>query len=154
MEKSKLLLGTYDAKLTKLRVNPKCKRTEVSYKLKMYDEKLQKLIKRKMMFEDVAAIEFRMNYFDNPMGAEVFGFYEIFAREEKEALLERNFVFRKEGFLYHENYEYEEEDSHDMLNYKSEYEKVRKNLDKYHLFQQQTTGGIYLILAKKWSVKS
>ena len=153
MEKSKLLLPTFDAQLSELKVNPKCIGTKVSYKLKMYDQEAQQNVTKVMCFEDVAAIEFRMNYFDNPIGAEVCGFYEIFSPKEKEELLERNFIFRRDGFLFHGDYDYDENNEHDILNYRESVEEIYKVISEYRLFQQQTTGGIYLLLAKGWSVK-
>ncbi|NLJ88792.1 MAG: hypothetical protein GX327_08505 [Epulopiscium sp.] len=61
-------------------------------------------------FENVAAIEFHMNFFDNPVGAEAWGFYEIFDRAEKEKMLERNFNGRKDGFLFNGDYNYDLKD--------------------------------------------
>ena len=105
MEKSKLLLNTNDARLSKLKVKPKNQRGKVQYKLKTYDPESGQERKIKMIFRDVAAIEFKMNFFDNPKGAEVKGFYEVFDREEKEKMLKRNFEGRKEDFLYHGDYD-------------------------------------------------
>ncbi|MBQ8518955.1 MAG: hypothetical protein IJ455_05040 [Agathobacter sp.] len=152
MEKSKQLMRTDDACLSELKVKPKCMHTKVSYKLTMYDEELQQKVNKVMTFEDVVAIEFRMNYFDNPIGAECCGFYEIFVQEEKEAMLERNFDFRRESFLFHEDYDYDPEEEADILNYRESIDEIRENIGEYRLFEQQTTGGVYLILAKEWSV--
>lgn len=55
---SKLLYPTYDARLTDLKIAPKCYNTKVSYKLTMYDSELEEKVKRKMLFEDVVAIDF------------------------------------------------------------------------------------------------
>ncbi|MBO5371824.1 MAG: hypothetical protein J6A75_03785 [Lachnospiraceae bacterium] len=146
--KSKLVLITHDAQLTKLKIIPKCYKTKVSYKLKIYDEKRKKQVKKIFTFKKAAAIEFHMNYFDNPIGAECCGFYEIFDIEEKKAMLERNFHNRKENFLFHGDYDYDAKDEHDLLNYRKDMEEILEKLDEYHLFQQQTTGGVYSILAK------
>lgn len=152
MQKSKLLLPTYDARLTKLKITPKCFQTKVSYKLKIYDNLLKKNVVKNICFKEVIAIEFAMNYFDNPIGTEVCGFYEIYDKSEKQAILERNYISRKKGFLFHNNYNYDADDEHDMLNYRKTFEEIKKNLDLYHLYQQQTTGGIYLLLAKEWFI--
>ena len=152
-EKSKLLLSTYDARLTDLKISPKCCNTKMSYKLKMYDETLQKKITKMMYFENVVAIEFSMNYFDNPIGTECCGFYEILEMQEKEDLLERNFISRRNGFILHGDYVYDEQEPNDILNYRESIDDIRKELSQYRLFQQQTTGGIYYILAKMWSMK-
>ena len=75
MKRSQLLLPTFDAQLTELKIIPKCNNTIISYKLKMYDEDLPRRVTKIMRFEDVVAIEFQMNYFENLIGAEVCGFY-------------------------------------------------------------------------------
>ena len=152
MKKSQLLLPAFDAQLTELKITPRCHNTKISYKLKVYDENSQQKVKKIMQFEDVIAIEFQMNYFENTIGSEVCGFYEIFQQERKQSLLERNFISRKDNFLFHGDYHYDPDDTHDLLNYRENIEDVLRELDDYHLYDQQTTGGSYLILAKRWSV--
>lgn len=152
MKKSQLLLSTFDAQLTELKIVPKCGRTTISYKLKLYDEDLQKKVTKIMGFTDVIAAGFQMNYFENLIGAEVCGFYEIFPPEKKQDLLERNFLSRKDNFLFHGDYDYDPDDPHDMLNYRENMEDVLRELDDYHLYEQQTVGGSYFILAKGWSI--
>ena len=152
MKRSQLLLPTFDAQLTELKIVPKCDNTVISYKLKMYDEDLQRRVTKIMRFEDVVAIEFQMNYFENLIGAEVCGFYEIFQPKRKKSLLERNFITRKDHYLFHGDYDYDPDDQHDILNYRENIECVLRELDGYHLYDQQTIGGSYLILAKRWSI--
>ena len=153
MKKSQLALSTYDARLTDMKISPKCLCTKVSYKLKLYDETLERSINRKMCFEDVAAIAFLMNYFDNPIGAEVCGFYEIFDTNAKKEMLENNFISRRERFLFHGDYNYEPDEPHDLLNNRESIESVLEEIDQYHLYEQQTIGGTYLILAKSWRME-
>ena len=152
MKVSQLLLPTFDAQLTELKITPKRDNTIISYKLKMYDEDLQRRVTKTMRFEDVIAIEFQMNYFENLIGAEVCGFYEIFHPERKQSLLERNFISRKENHLFHGDYNYDPDDPHDILNYRENIESILRELDDYHLYDQQTIVGSYLILAKRWSI--
>ena len=152
MKRSQLLLPTFDAQLTELKIVPKCDNTVISYKLKMYDEDLQRRATKIMRFEDVVAIEFQMNYFENTIGSEVCGFYEIFQPERKQGLLEKNFISRKDNYLFHSDYHYDPDDPHDILNYRENIESVLRKLDGYHLYDQQTIGGSYLILAKRWSI--
>ena len=152
MEKAKLLLQTFDAQLTELKIAPKCLHTKVSYKLKMYDEDTGRRVARVMRFEDVAAIGFHMNYFDCLIGSEGCGFYEIFARDKKVELLEENFIRRRNDFLFPGGYNYDAEDPHDLLNYREPMEDILREIDQYRLFQQQTTGGTYTLLAKQWAV--
>lgn len=150
---SKQLMVTHDARLTKLKITPKCQKTKLSYHLKIYDRKKERNVTRKFCFSGVAAISFSLNYFDNPVGAEVCGFYEIFDREAKEELLEQNFAARKQGFLQHGDYAYDPLEQSDLLNERTMFERTLAKLDSYRLFEQQTTGGIYRILAKKWEVR-
>lgn len=145
-------MSTYDAHLSQLKVMPKYVRTKVTYKLAMYDE-LEQKVDKKMIFEDVASIEFRMNYFDEPIGAECCGFYERFDKAEKEAMLERNFDFRRDAFLLHGDYNYDSEDEADLLNYRDSIDEIKEKIKDYRLFEQQTTGGVYLILAKEWRME-
>ncbi len=149
MKKSKLVLPTYDAQLTELKIKPKHIKTKISYKLKLYDETLKQTVTKTLLLEGVIAIDFSMNFFDNPIGAEVCGFYEIFAEEEKKRLIEQNFLARREGFLYHGDYDYDEKEENDILNYRPSIEKVLKNIEQYHLYQQETTGGLYSFLTEK-----
>ena len=151
--KSKILLQTHDAQMTALKITPKCDRTRISFKLKLYDETEKQIVAKEIVFTDVAAIEFRLNYFDNPIGAEVCGFYEIFDRAEKEKLLESNFAARKDEFLYHGDYDYDANEPSDILNYREPINKALKSLDEYHLYSQQTTGGFYLILSGAWKIQ-
>ena len=152
MKRSQLLLPTFDAQLTELKIIPKCNNTIISYKLKMYEEDLPRRVTKIMRFEGVAAIEFQMNYFENLIGAEACGFYEIYPPERKKSLLERNFISRKENCLFHGDYNYDPDDPHDILNYRENIERVLRELDDYHLYDQQTIVGSYLILAKRWSI--
>lgn len=153
MKKSKLLLSTFDAQLIELILYPKYNHTKVSYKLKIYEESLYQNVTKTISFEDVLAIEFHINYFDALTDIEVRGFYEIFEREEKEAILERNFLSRKNQILFHGDYNYDPKEPNDLLNNRESIECILKELDEYHLLEQQTTGGIYLFLAKKWVVE-
>ena len=152
MKRSQLLLSTYDAQLTELKIVPKPGNTIISYKLKMYDEDSPRRVTKIVRFEDVAAIAFQMNYFENTIGSEVCGFYEIFQSERKQSLLEKNFISRKEHFLFHGDYHYDPDDPYDILNDRENIEDVLRELDEYHLYEQQTLVGSYLILAKRWSI--
>ena len=153
MKKSQLLLPNYDAQLTELKIIPKCNNTIISYKLKMYEEDSPRRVTKIMRFEDVVAITFQMNYFENTIGSEVCGFYEIFQPERKRSLLERNFISRKDNYLFHDDYNYDPDDPHDILNLRENIEEILRELDDYHLYDQQTVVGSYLILAKRFLAK-
>lgn len=151
---SKLLIKTYDGSLSRLKLKPKCKDSTVEFAIKYYDyDGDGALIKAKVLFHKVAAIDFEVNLFDNYIGAELSGFYEIFQEDKKKEIVEKIFSNRRDGFLYHGDYNYDPADKHDMLNWRKPVNEICKKMEKYHLYQQQTQGGIYYILAKYYEVR-
>lgn len=148
-EKSKLLLNTFDGTLKKLKLAPKCENSKVELGIK-YFAKEDVLTNATMVFEQVIAIDFEVNYFDNFIGAELFGLYEIFDPAAKTSLIEKIFKNRLEGYLYHGNYEYDPHEKNDMLNYREPLEEIIRSINNYHLYQQQTQGGIYYVLAANY----
>ena len=62
------------------------------------------------------------------------------------------FDYDGDGYLYHGDYDYDAAEENDMLNWREPVEELYKNMDKYHLYQQQTQGGIYYILAGGYEV--
>lgn len=145
---SKLLLKTFDGSMSRLMITPKCDQTEVELHIQYYDYDEDKTLKKvKIRFHSVVSIDFEVNYFDNCIGAELFGFYEIGWPEKKREMIEKVFHTRKDGFLLHGNYDYEPDNDHDMLNYRERMQTVDEHLAQYHLYQQQTEGGIYYLLA-------
>lgn len=149
--KSKLILSTYDGTMKKLNINQKYTDSKVEFNIKYYDEK-DRVIKALIIFKGVIAIDFEINYFNNSIGSELFGFYEIFDTTAKINMIEKIFNNRLEGYLYHGDYDYEPKDENDMLNYKEELNEVVKEIDKYKLYQQQTEGGIFYILASSYEI--
>ena len=148
--KSKLLIKTFDGSLLSLKVNPKCLDSTVEFDMKYYDydgKGDNSLIKAKILFSEVVAVDFEINLFDNYIGSELFGFYEIFDEEKKKEMIEKIFQTRLQGLLYHGDYDYDANEENDILNYRKPIDEIFKNLEKYHLYQQQTQGGIYYILA-------
>ncbi len=153
-ERSKLLLATFDGSLEKIKIKPEREYSRVKCKVRYYEEKAEgAVVKAEIVFDHVVAIAFFVNQFENTIGAELGGFYEIFDRGKKKEMLERNFVRRREGYLYHGTYQYDPEDDDDMLNCCENLEKAEKKLDRYHLYQMQTVGGMYEFLAKEYQVK-
>ncbi len=151
--KAKLLLKTFDGSLIDCKVIPKNKETQVEFNIKYYDydgngEKLSANI----IFNSVIAVDFQVNYFNNCIGAELSGFFQILSTEKKIALIERVFSNRLRGYLDSGDYDYDPNEPNDMLNYRLPIEEIYKDLDSYHLYQQQTDGGIYHILAKSWDL--
>ena len=76
MKKGKLILANFDARISDITIKPKNTRTKIIMKSKMYDESDEEK-NVKIVFSDVAASDFRINYFDNRIGAEVCGLYLI-----------------------------------------------------------------------------
>uniref|UniRef100_UPI0027145874 hypothetical protein n=1 Tax=Anaerotignum sp. TaxID=2039241 RepID=UPI0027145874 len=76
-EKSKLLLNTFDGSLKKIKLKPKCENSRVELGIK-YFAKEDIPTNATIVFEQVIAIDFEVNCFDNFIGAELFGLYEIF----------------------------------------------------------------------------
>lgn len=152
-EKSKLLIKTFDGSLKNLKVKPKGINSIVEFTIQYYDYEVEEsLVKAKVIFYEVVSIDFEVNLFDNCIGAELFGFYEIFQEEKKKELVEKIVRNRRDGFLYHGNYNYDETDENDMLNWRGPMEKLYENIKEYHLYQQQTEGGIYYILANRFEI--
>ena len=150
---SKLLLKTFDGSMSRLMITPKCDQTEVELDIQYYDYDGDKTLKKACIrFHSVISIDFEINYFDNCIGAELFGFYEIDWLEKKREMIEKVFHTRKDGFLLHGNYDYEPDNGHDMLNFRERIQAVYENIGQYHLYQQQTEGGIYYILAKGFAL--
>ena len=97
---------------------------------------------------DVAVIDFRINYFDNMIGAEAFGLYEIMDRAFIERLAKNNFERRKEIYLLEGNYDYDEDDENDMLNCFDIMNTFAEECDSYHTYVQYVDAGVYIIVAK------
>lgn len=150
---SKLLIKTYDGSLVNLKLKPKCMNSTVEFNIKYYDyDGDDSIVKAKIIFNEVVSIDFEINLFDNFIGAELSGFYEIINVDKKKEIVEKIFKNRRDGFLYHGDYNYDANDENDMLNWRESVEQLYQNLDQYNLYQQQTSGGIYYILAKSFEI--
>ncbi len=149
--KSKLLLSTFDGSLGEVKIVPECLDTIIQFKILYYGEN-DKEVQAEIIFEKVISMDFEVNYFDNLIGAELSGFYEIEDNDLKKSLIERVFDNRKEGYLLSGDYNYDADDEHDMLNYRGTYDEMEKQLKKYHFYQLQTMGGIYHILAEGYKL--
>ena len=67
-------------------------------------------------------------------------------------MLQKIFNNRIEGYLYHGNYDYNPLEANDMLNYKEPLDEIINQIGKYKLYQQQTQGGIYYVLALGYNI--
>lgn len=151
MKKGKLILPNFDARISNITIKPKNTRTKIIMKSKMYDESDEEK-NVKIVFSDVAAIDFRINYFDNMIGAEVFGLYLIEDKSFVNALVKDIFERRKEIYLLEGNYNYDENDSSDMLNVLDLGGRFEKEADSYNAYVQNVDAGVYIIVAKHYEL--
>ena len=82
----------------------------------------------------------------------LFRSYEIFETSYKTELIEKVFENRRNAYLYKGNYIYDAEDENDSLNYRTHINDIIKCIDSYHLYQQETQGGIFQVLAKGYTL--
>lgn len=143
---------TYDGTLKKITVKPKCNRSKVTLFVKLCGDD-GRCKKMEMVFDHVICMDFEMNFFDNPIGSELFGLYEVCDRESKQALLEQCFENRLNRFLAHGDYLYDEDEPNDMLNFRDTMNEYMEKLEDYHLYEQESAGGIYAILARGCTFK-
>jgi len=151
MEKGKLILANFDARISDITIKPKNTRTKIIMKSKMYDESgEQKNVK--IVFSDVAAIDFRINFFDNMIGAEVLGLYQIEDKSFVDNLVKNIFERRKEIYLLEGHYDYDEDEPADMLNVLDLGGRFKQEADSYNAYVQNVDAGVYIIVAKKFEV--
>ena len=151
MKKGKLILANFDARISDITIKPKNTRTKIIMKSKMYDESgEQKNVK--IVFSDVAAIDFRINFFDNMIGAEVLGLYQIEDKSFVDNLVKNIFERRKEIYLLEGHYDYDEDEPADMLNVLDLGGRFKQEADSYNVYVQNVDAGVYIIVAKKFEV--
>ena len=100
MKAGRLLVKNFDARIPKIEIRPKGSNSKIVIHSKMYDENDGKKISVKINFDDVAAIEFCVNFFDDLIGAEACGLYEIEDMDFVDSVVKRNFERRKEVYLW------------------------------------------------------
>ncbi len=152
--KSKLLLPTYDGSISEFKVCPQGQNAQAEFSIQYYrwGSGEEQLISAVLRFYEIACLDLEINCFDNPVGAELGGFYEILDVELKKQILEKVFENRREGYLFHGDYDYDPNEPADILNFRPPIEGVLSELEQYRLFQQQTQGGIYHILCKGYEL--
>lgn len=152
MKKAKLVLANFDARIPNISIRPKNVSTKVTISCKMYDAslKVEKLVK--IVFTGVAAVDFRINYFDNMIGAEAFGLYQIEDKVFIEKLVREIFERRKEIYLLEGHYDYDENEPADLLNVMDLYGDFTKDMDSYSAYIQNVDAGVYIIVAKEMKV--
>ena len=117
--KSKLLLNTNDGSLTACTIRPQSEDTQVEFSVRYYryENGEEQSVSAILRFSQVASVDMEINFFDNPIGAELGGFYEILDEDFKKQMLEKVFRNRKDGYLFHGDYDYDPEDPGDILNF-------------------------------------
>ena len=153
MEKAELILRNFDARIPKIEIKPKNIVSKVIITSKMYDEITDKKVSAKIIFDDVAAIDFRINLFDCMIGAEALGLFCIRDTKFVESVARTVFDRRKEVFLLEGNYDYDENDEYDMLNCFDIYGEFGKNIEEYVAYIQNVEAGVYIIVAKNMRIE-
>lgn len=148
MKKAELILANFDARIPKIEIKPKNVATKVIISSKMYDQKTDQKIAVKIIFDEVAAIDFRINFFDCMIGAEAFGLYRMKDKAFVESVTRTVFDRRKEIFLLEGDFHYDEEDEHDMLNCFDICGEFSESIDEYSAYIQNVEAGVYIIIAK------
>lgn len=152
MKSGKLLLANFDARIPKIDINPKGAHSKVVISSYMYEETEEKKIKVKIQFNNVAAIDFRINYFDNMIGAEAFGLYEIEDSNFIESVVRNNFERRREVYLLEGDYNYDVEEPADILNVFDISETYQNDKESFHAFVQNVDAGVYIVIAKDYQI--
>lgn len=148
MKNVELILANFDARIPKIEIKPKNTESKVTITSKMYDEETGKKVSVKIHFDEVAAIDFRVNFFDCMVGTEAFGLYSVRERGFVESVTKNIFERRKEVFLLEGDYNYDENDEHDGLNCFDISGEFRENIEEYTAFIQNVDAGVYIIVAK------
>ena len=148
MKKAELILANFDARIPKIEIKPKNTASKVIISSKMYDDETGEKISVKILFDEVAAIDFRINLFDCMIGAEAFGLFCIKDKEFIESITRTIFDRRKEVFLLEGDYNYDANDEHDMLNCFDLLGEFSKSIDEYTAYVQNVEAGVYIIVAK------
>ena len=152
MKAGRLLVKNFDARIPKIEIKPKGSNSKIVVLSKMYDENSDKEISVKINFDDVAAIEFCVNYFDNMIGAEALGLYEIEDIDFVDSVVKRNFERRREVYLIEGDYAYNPSEPADMLNVFDLLGIYQKEKEKFHAFVQNVDAGVYIIIAKGYQI--
>lgn len=152
MKAGRLLVKNFDARIPKIEIKPKGSNSKIVVLSNMYDENSDKKINVKINFDDVAAIEFCINYFDNMIGAEALGLYEIEDIDFVDSVVKRNFERRREVYLIEGDYAYDPSEPADMLNVFDLLGIYQKEKEKFHAFVQNVDAGVYIIIAKGYQI--
>ncbi|MDU5106472.1 hypothetical protein [Clostridium sp.] len=149
--KAKLILNNFDGTMNKININPKSINSKIDFEIKYYNEDAI-LTNALITFTEVIAVDFQVNYFNNCTNSDLWGLYEIFDDNSKIEMIEKIFNSRLNGYLSTGDYNYSPDNENDTLNYRESINKTIKQINKYKLYQQNTEGGIYYILALGYEI--
>ncbi len=110
MNKAKLVLRNFDAKIPKIEIKTRKQNFIVIISSKIYDEKIEERGDIIIRFADVAAIDFRVNFFDCLIGFEACGLYCIKDKTFIKSVTKSIFERRKEVYILEGGYNYDEKD--------------------------------------------
>lgn len=153
MKKAELVLPNFDARIPKIEIKPKNTDTKVIIHSKIYDEESGKKLSAKICFTEVAAVDFRINFFDCMIGAEAFGLYCIKDKKTVKKIIKDIFERRKEVYLLEGGYNYDENDEHDMLNSLDTTGEFMQSIDQYKVYIQNVDAGVYIIVSKNLKIE-
>lgn len=148
MKKAEMVLANFDARIPKIVIKPQNLVSKVIITSMVYDETTNAEISVKIIFENVVAIDFRINLFDCMIGSEAYGLYRISDQAFVESVTRIIFDRRREIFLLEGDYDYVEEEQHDMLNSYDICGEFRKHIEEYSAYIQNVEAGAYIIIAK------
>ena len=98
MAKANRILANFDARISKIEILPENRATKVVMESSMRDALSGRNRRVTIVFSDVAAIDFRINYFDNAIGSEAAGLYQIVEQQFAENLVKE--IFERRGNEY------------------------------------------------------
>ena len=149
MAKANRILANFDVRISKIEILPENRATKVVMESSMRDALSGRNRRVTIVFSDVAAIDFRINYFDNAIGSEAAGLYQIVEQQFAENLVKEIFERRRALYLLEGDYDYHADDPGDLLNTLDVYGSFMPMADHYGVFIQNVDAGGYLVVAKE-----
>jgi len=153
MKKTELILANFDARIPHISIKPKNTDSKIIITSKMYDEDTDEKIPVKIHFRNVAAIDFRINFFDCMIGSEAFGLYCVDDKDFIRSIVQNIFDRRKEIYLIEGSYDYDENNEYDILNCLDISGEFEESIDEYKVYIQNVDAGVYIIVAKNVQIE-
>ena len=75
------ILANFDARISEIKIIPENSATKIVIESKMRDQLSGESKIVKIVFSNVAAIDFRINFFDSAVGSEAAGLYQIVEKQ-------------------------------------------------------------------------